>query len=123
MFLNVTAHEAVLSGSAGELSAAGHRIGELRPGEKLELPVSLKSGLLHEQGAKVVVIAAANTTFMAQQDGKRLMIEGSPASLQAFAEHFSFNCEPIPGVHSHWDLGGISDLVNPESLPIVVQIA
>ncbi len=74
-------------------------------------------------GAKLVVTENGEA-FLASWDPEvGLRIAGSSAALATFADTLSFKCEPMPGLHAHWDVAGVFDFVASESLPLIVRLA
>jgi len=116
-----TPYEAILEGTAIELAEVAKTIAALRPPALVTL--STRSEESHSSARHVHVRATEEAFHACWSQSGDLSITGSPEALAAFAEMFTFRCEPVRGVHSHWDPASLSGLVDPESLPIVIQIA
>jgi hypothetical protein len=114
-----TDHEVIIEAPAAELTEIGRRISSLGKHETLTIEAQ------HQASSDVkLVVLPTDRPFLAEwAEHTGLVVQGNHASLQAFAEQFHFQCEPFPGLHNHWDLAGVLDIVDPESLPIVVQQA
>lgn len=117
MYLRRTPHEAVIEATQPELEAIGRAVQALEVGST----TSFESGP-PSTGKKLIVIENGKPALTTWQDEVGLVVEGSRESLVSFSEQFFFRCEPVAGVHNHWDLAGIFDFVAPQSVPIVIQL-
>lgn len=112
-----TPYEAIIQGAASELQVIGNAIRMLKPKSNLAFTANPMSG-----GQKLIVSENGLPAVASWQEAIGLVLQGSSESLASFSEQFFFQCEPVAGVHNHWDLGGAFDFVSPESLPIVIQL-
>ncbi len=118
MQLRPTPYEVIIEASVSELATIGQRIATLSQGQRIQLPAVKSHG--EQRG---LVIQEVTQPFIARWDEQvGLLVAGSGESLRAFAECFQFNCDPHPGAHNHWDVSPDEDLIDPGSLPIVVQL-
>jgi hypothetical protein len=119
MHLRRTPYEVIIEADAPELATIGQRIASLSQGQTFQLTANASDGQV-----PILVIQEVTQPFLARWDEQvGLLVAGSSKSLQAFAEHFQFDCEPQPGVHNHWDISVDESMIDPASLPIVVQLA
>ncbi len=119
MRLSRTPYEAIIAGSAAELAETGRKIGHISIGDTVTLPMD-------SDGTRELnlVVREGNGLFLANWDPEvGLTVQGERSTLSLFAEQFTFRCEPIVGLHSHWDPAAAPDCIQADSLPIVVQLA
>lgn len=118
MYLRRTPYEAVIEATQSELEAIGRAVQTLEAGSTKSFESEPQS-----TGKKLVVTENGKPALATWQDEVGLVLAGSRESLASFSEQFFFHCEPVAGVHNHWDLAGIFDFVAPQSIPIVIQLS
>ncbi len=113
-----TPFEAIIEGSLAELADVGKKIDTIPPGSSLAFEARCEQ----PTSAKLVVTENGEPFLASWHPRAGLLIRGSNSALSAFADLFIFKCEPFPGLHTHWDVAGVFDFVDSESLPIVIQV-
>lgn len=125
MHLYRTAYEAIIEAPIDEIRALCTNLSRLQTNETRVFDALPRSQDIEgaEVGSKLVVTVDQGLFRASWNSETDLIICGNPQSIQAFAEACDFQCEPIAGIHTHWDFDACSTLVHPKSLPVVVQLS
>ena len=117
--LKRTPYEAVVSAPIDELTAIRAWLLAACSGDRLELaPISSGSS------PPVLIQVTEGRGFCARWDNRgALLIDVGVGGLESFGAAFEFLCEPVSGVHCHFDPPALPEEENDHSVPLVIAIA
>jgi hypothetical protein len=72
--------------------------------------------------ARMTITEGKGPAKVTVRDEIEVRVEGSREALEAFASYFYFEPDAKKGAHAHYEYYGGNDLIDPESVPLVIRV-
>jgi hypothetical protein len=72
--------------------------------------------------ARMTITEGQGPAKVSVRDEIEVRVEGSREALEALASYFYFEPNAKKGAHAHYEYYGGSDLIDPESVPLVISV-
>lgn len=72
--------------------------------------------------ARLTIAEGRGPAKVTVRDEIEVRIEGSREALEALASYFYFGRDARAGAHAHYEYYGGADLIDPESVPLVISV-
>ena len=118
-------NELDVAGSPDELESIRRRIldsVETHDGIALEADATIDPTPYEAALARMTITEGRGPAKVTVRDGIEVRVEGSREALEALASYFYFDQGAGKGAHAHYEYYGGSDLIDPDSVPLVISV-